>query len=79
MSGKKKKIYRGATYSYTKQFTYTLSPPPPLTPKRLKSQLTGHLVSTKPKAKGGDCSMEAIVRGMAIIRRNTLYSFFHRC
>ena len=28
MSGKKKKIYRGATYSYTKQFTYTLFPAP---------------------------------------------------
>ena len=48
MSGKKKKIYHqkfGATYSYTKQITYTLPP----TPKRLKSQLAGHLVSTKPK------------------------------
>ena len=28
---------------------YPLPLPPPLTPKRLKSQLTGHLVSTKPK------------------------------
>ena len=55
MSGKKKKIYRGATYSYTKQFTYTLSHPPPLlTPKRLKSQLTGHLVSTKRKTNNKD-------------------------
>ena len=48
MPGKKKKIYHqkfGATYSYTKQFTYT----PLLTPKRLKSQLAAHLVSTKPK------------------------------
>ena len=52
MSGKKKKIYRGATYSYTKQFTYTLSPP--LSPKRLKSQLTGHLVSTKRKTNSKD-------------------------
>ena len=57
MSGKKKKIYRGATYSYTKQFTYTLSPRPPpplLTPKLLKSQLTGHLVSTKRKTNNKD-------------------------
>ena len=55
MSGKKKKIYRGATYSYAKQFTYTLPPPPPLlTPKRLKSQLTGHLVSTKRKTNNKD-------------------------
>ena len=38
-----------ATYSYKKQITYTLSPSPRPTPKRLKSQLAGHLVSTKPK------------------------------
>ena len=52
MSGKKKKIYHqkcGATYSYTKQITYTLPHPPPPTPKCLKRQLAGHLVSTKPK------------------------------
>ena len=55
MSGRKKKIYHqkfGATYSYTNQITYTPPPafprlPPPPTPKRLKSQLAGHLVSTK--------------------------------
>ena len=53
MSGEKKKIYHqkfGATYSYTKQITYTLPhPPPPHPPKCLKRQLAGHLVSTKPK------------------------------
>ena len=38
-----------ATYSYKKQITYTLYPSPRPTPKRLKSQLAGHLVSTKPK------------------------------
>ena len=62
MSGKKKKIYHqkfGATYSYTSQITYTYNPllQPPLfphppsspTPKRLKSQLAGHLVSKNQK------------------------------
>ena len=57
MSGKKKKIYHqkfGATYSYTKQITYTLP-----TPKRLKSQLAGHLVSTKPKTNNKEKNLKA--------------------
>ena len=51
MSGKKKKIYLGATYSYTKQFTYTLPPPPPPYPQTPQKSANWPLSQHKTKNK----------------------------
>ena len=77
MSGKKKKIYHqkfGATYSYTSQITYTYNPllqappPPSPTPKRLKSQLAGHLVSKNQKTN----NKEKKLKGAKFSRRESV-------